>query len=317
VIGVHTTDGYVVESSFDRDQHGELFVPKMTAHGRQGRKAVLRAEGVWEGKPTRRVRFLLGRPVSRGAETAVPFSAGEAAEALEHIIHVPGLRTPPQRDYPLTATGETFAGRFDVYVASVLLSWQREKDPRVGQTGRALQELGLTWKVRAEPKADTMVSLYVGRLPRGRRGGAKDLVELADVGVGVSQALPVIVALLCAQAGQVVYLEQPELHLHPRAQNAMARLLVQAAARGVRVVVETHSSMLLLGIREHVISGTAHLDPSDVILHWFTRKSDGAARIDSAELNEAGAFGDVPADFDDVELDAHRRYLDALEALDQ
>ena len=51
------------------------------------------------------------------------------------------------------------------------------------------------------------------------------MVSIADVGFGVSQVLPVLVALIVAEPGRLVYLEQPELHLHPRAQVALAQVL--------------------------------------------------------------------------------------------
>lgn len=81
--------------------------------------------------------------------------------------------------------------------------------------------------------------------------------------------------------------------------------------RGVRVVAETHSSLLLLGIQTLVAEGK--LPPELVKLHWFERGDDGATTIRSADLDEGGAFGDWPEDFDDVTLDAQGRYLDAAE----
>jgi predicted ATPase len=71
------------------------------------------------------------------------------------------------------------------------------------------------------------------------------LVSIADVGFGVSQALPAIVAILVAEPGQLVYLEQPEIHLHPKAQRNMAVILAQAAKRNIKIVIETHSIILL------------------------------------------------------------------------
>ena len=150
-------------------------------------------------------------------------------------------------------------------------------------------------------------------MPRPKQGGAHDLVSIADVGVGVSQTLPVVVALRAARPGQLVYIEQPEIHLHPRAQVAMARLLVNAAKRGVRVVAETHSSLLLLAVQTLVAEGA--IEPSLVGLNWFLRSDkDGTTRIQSADLDEAGRFGDWPEDFDEVALDNENRYLSAAEA---
>jgi predicted ATPase len=137
-------------------------------------------------------------------------------------------------------------------------------------------------------------------------------VSVADVGFGVSQTLPVVVALNAAQPGQLVYVEQPELHLHPRAQVGMARVLARAANRGVRVVAETHSSLILREVQTLVAQG--ELEADRVALHWFSRDAvTGCTRVTSAELDEEGAFGDWPEDFDEVILRSEAAYLDAVE----
>ena len=90
-------------------------------------------------------------------------------------------------------------------------------------------------------------------------------------------------------------------------------MLADAAKRGVRVVAETHSSLLLLAVQTLVAEGD--LPPELVKLHWFTRREDGVTEVDSVDLDEAGAYGDWAVDFDDVELKAHSRYLDAVDRL--
>lgn len=224
-------------------------------------------------------------------------------------IHLPGLRSKPIRVYPSTAVGPTFPGTFDDYTTSMVAHWQIvEKQELLVLLQQQLIMLGLTGAVAADFISDTQVVLRVGRTIGS---DAKDTVSIADVGIGVSQTLPILVALLAAKQGQLVYLEQPELHLHPRVQTAMAQVLADAAMRGVRVVAETHSSLLLLGIQTLVAEGK--LSPDLVKLHWFTRGDDGATTIRSADLDETGAFGDWPEDFDDVTLNAQSRYLDAAE----
>jgi predicted ATPase len=236
----------------------------------------------------------------------------EIQQELRSIIHVPALRGNPTRTYKTSAVGGQFPGTFEPYVASIVNHWQTTKDVRLKQLGSALEKLGLTWKVEASRLDDTQVELRVGRLRKGGRGAARDLVSIADVGFGLSQCLPVVVALLAARPGQLVYLEEPEIHLHPRAQVALAQLLADAANRGVRVVAETHSSHLLHGAQSLVAEGA--LSPDLVALHWFSQTNDGTTEVRSAELDEAGAFGDWPEDFDTVALDAQSRYLDAAEA---
>lgn len=235
------------------------------------------------------------------------------APHIRRLIHVPGLRGIPERSYPVTAVGPAFQGTFEKYTASVIAQWQSDKDiAKLERLEEELRLLGLTWKVEARSINDTQVEIQVGRLMRPAKEESKDLVNIADVGFGVSQTLPVLVALQTAAPGQMVYLEQPELHLHPRAQTAMAQILADAAKRGARVVAETHSSLLLLGVQTLVAEGK--LSPELVKLHWFARDEGGVTVVRSADLDEAGAFGDWPEDFAEVELAAESRYLDAAES---
>ncbi len=232
-------------------------------------------------------------------------------KALRGMIHVPGLRGNPERVYPRTATGPDFPGTFEHYVATIIADWQETKDGRLKRLEVMLADLGLTWKISAKGVNDTQIELQIGRLLEAKRGGG-DFVSIADVGFGVSQVLPVLVALLVAEPGQLVYLEQPELHLHPRAQYALAKILADTAKRGVKLVVETHSALLLLQVQTLVAKGD--LDPNLVKLHWFSRSGeDGTTSIESADLDENGAFGDWPEDFGDIEWKAEGAYLDAVE----
>ena len=58
---------------------------------------------------------------------------------------------------------------------------------------------------------------------------------------------------------------------------------------------------------------TGKLSTDKVKLHWFQRQEDGRTVVTPADLDENGAFGDWPEDFDEVELNAEKAYLDAVE----
>ena len=236
---------------------------------------------------------------------------------IVNSIHLPGLRGNPERTYKPTSTGPWYPGTFENYAASIIHEWQETTDERLKTLADALHALGLTGQVGTEKIDDTRIELQVGRLPlspplAGGEGGGTDMVSIADVGFGVSQVLPILVALIVAKPGQLVYLEQPELHLHPRALVELAQVLAAAAKRGVRVVAETHSSLLLLAVQTLVAEGS--LSPALVKLHWFTRGENGATEINTANLDEAGAYGDWPEDFDDVDLRAQSRYIKAAQS---
>lgn len=236
-------------------------------------------------------------------------------ETLYGLFHIPGLRGAPQRTY--LATGiqiqNRIKGTFDLYAAGTISQWQQQSNTvAITTLNDYLYRLGLTDSVIATIKTADKIELNVSRLPAGSKSKPRkaDMVNIADVGIGVSQVLPILVALIAAQEGQIVYVEQPELHLHPRAQVAMAELLAEAANRGVRVIVETHSSLLLLTVQTLIAQD--RIKNTDVALHWFARDAKGATQVTYVQPDEDGAYGEWPEDFGDVELKAQDAYLTAV-----
>lgn len=256
------------------------------------------------------VQFTVGR--GPGQKMTFALDNGQTAkvtEAIRSIIHLPGLRGNPERTYPLNATEGFYPGQFQNYTASLIQRWKdaATKDKLIA-LNNALTDLELTSEITTAPVDETRVEIKVGRV---LGSGSDEFVSIADVGLAVSQVLPVLVALVAAAPGQLVFVEQPELHLHPRAQVKLAKLLAVAVNRGVRVLLETHSSLLLLGVQTAIASGC--LAPEDVGLNWFTRNEKGMTCVKAADIDRAGSFGDWPEDFGYVSLEAESHYLDAAE----
>jgi hypothetical protein len=243
-----------------------------------------------------------------GLASSDPF--GPLKPVVRALIHLPGLRGNPERAYVTSAVGLYYPGLFQTYTASIISHWNDTGDARLASLGDALAKLGLGFHVEPRRLDATRIELRVTRFASPEQGHIDDTVNIADVGFGVSQTLPVVVALLTARPGQTVYLEQPEIHLHPRAQVALAGPLIDAARRGVVVIAETHSDLLIRSIQRAVAAG--EVDPALIALHWFQRdKKTGATRVHSAELDAAGTYGDWPIDFADVELKLESDFLDA------
>ncbi len=249
---------------------------------------------------------------------AMPFSAGLApASWLEQIatglIHVPGLRGNPERTYRVSSAGSVYPGSFDRYTASIIHKWKTNKSPNNNfqKLTKQLHDLGLASSIDTINVNETRLELLISRY-KGCPDTKKDYVNIADVGFGVSQTLPVLVSLLAAKKDQVVYIEQPELHLHPRAQFILANIIAEAVVRGVYVVIETHSSILIRGIQ--ILVAKKELDPKLVSLNWFTQNPEsGQTEISEAKLDKYGAFGEWPEDFDSIALEVEQEYLDAVE----
>lgn len=114
-----------------------------------------------------------------------------------------------------------------------------------------------------------------------RIGRSSDWRRPSNVGYGLSYALPILVALICARPGQVFIVDSPEAHLHPKAQSAMGRLLAFFAASGLQIIVESHSDHVLSGIRLAVREGV--LNSQDAVVHFFAAPGeDGRSKIEIA-----------------------------------
>jgi predicted ATPase len=124
-----------------------------------------------------------------------------------------------------------------------------------------------------------------------------------NVGFGLSYALPVIVACLTSGPGDLVLVENPEAHLHPRGQSALAELCAKAAAAGAQLILETHSDHVLNGIRLAVASKT--LRATDVSLVFFSRLPEsGGLTVEPLRIDAKGRVESWPDGFFDEYMNA-------------
>ncbi len=153
-----------------------------------------------------------------------------------------------------------------------------------------LEYMGIAHEVRVSQ--DQPYGLSVKVVPE--KGGPE--VALTNVGVGVSQVLPILVMGLGTQKGQVVIYEQAELHLHPAVQSKLADFFVSLMLSGKQVILESHSEHLVTRIRLHVSRGT--IKPSDVCIHFVSKDKKGSS-ISTVDLDEDGFIQDWPDGFFD------------------
>jgi len=120
-----------------------------------------------------------------------------------------------------------------------------------------------------------------------------------DVGIGISQVLPVVVAAL-ADNNTLVAIEQPELHIHPRLQTELADVFIEAALGGQNnsFVLETHSEHLILRLLKRIRQtadnelpeGSSPVTAEDVGVLYVQPGNNGSEVI-SIPITEDGEFG--------------------------
>lgn len=120
-----------------------------------------------------------------------------------------------------------------------------------------------------------------------------------NVGFGITQVFPLVVAALSAEKNDLLLIENPEVHLHPSGQVKMGFFLAKVASSGVQVIIETHSDHILSGIRRAVKAEL--LAPDEVSLHFFNDRSQLSSKqqVESPLINKHGDIDFWPEGFFD------------------
>jgi predicted ATPase len=131
--------------------------------------------------------------------------------------------------------------------------------------------------------------------------GSVDFVGLPDVGFGVSQVLPVLVQCFYAPAGSIILMEQPELHLHPSAQSALADVMIDVinskengADRNIQLIIETHSEHFLRRLQRRIAENVISEDKVSV---YFANTSKTPASLDPLKIDLFGNILNWPDNF--------------------
>lgn len=120
------------------------------------------------------------------------------------------------------------------------------------------------------------------------RSNRDTTVNLLDVGYGISQLLPFIVQSLLA-IEQIISIEQPEVHIHPRLQADLGDLLIESVSRRNQFLIETHSEHLVLRLMRRVREGKLNKDQVSIL--YVARDEEGAS-VYPLRLDEDGDFID-------------------------
>lgn len=127
-----------------------------------------------------------------------------------------------------------------------------------------------------------------------------DSLSLGQVGIGLSQALPIVATAVVSKPGDLVMIETPEAHLHPGAQHRLANMIIELARRGRQVIVETHSEHIVNAVQLAVKNGF----PVDQQSILFFGQDDGRTTVDSVPLDARGkALRLYPGFFDQAMID--------------
>ena len=221
----------------------------------------------------------------------------ELVESLKQIVYLGPLRERPQRTYGWNQQSPGDLGSKGEFAIQALLSSANDRAKRSDSGGRGwLIDRVSHWLKRLDVADGLSLSQQGSSIHYEVLVHQKKIkANIVDVGFGVSQVLPVVTVAYFAPEGSTVIMEQPEIHLHPLAQTALADLFAEVArTRRIQFLVETHSENLFR--RLQFLIADEKLPPEDCAL-FFVKSGESGASLEKLQVDEYGRIKNWPDRF--------------------
>lgn len=233
------------------------------------------------------------------------------------VRHVGPLRNWPERIYLSTGGKPTSVGERGQFTQDIF--WRDKKighESLIRDINVWLTKLKLGYELEVVP-------LGVGEIYQIRLKENGLSVNLADVGFGISQVLPILTECINfsirdippkislkpryffyekeeEEVNRLLISEQPEIHLNPRIQAELGDFFIQLGKKNRVILIETHSEHIITRIQRRVADGT--LNSEDVII-YFISKHDNKSEVKEISISNVGQFSYWPEGFfqDDFE----------------
>ena len=157
--------------------------------------------------------------------------------------------------------------------------------------------MGLIEDFKVKPISEQRQEYEVDVRTKGSVGG----VDLPDVGFGISQVLPVLVQCFYAPPGSIIVIEQPEIHLHPSAQSALADVMIDVINskengnnRNIQLIIETHSEHFLRRLQRRIAEDS--IDEKKVSA-YFANITKTPAVLEPLQIDQFGNISNWPEHF--------------------
>jgi predicted ATPase len=276
------------------------------AHEEAGRNKQGKRKGVrsssfsgWDTEPPRQGSFKITKPLdltnpaATRAHYAVQTRLMEMTSLLSNLDrrfnYISSFRLAPQRTYYQVSKGVWKVGRLGENTVDQVSEWESARSDKLRQLKDHLAELQLLTDIKT-------VRMRSGRfdvLVKPHRQGIS--ASLVDVGFGISQFLPILVADVQLGRGSTLAVSQPEIHLHPSVQADLASYFAgRCDDEDKRYIIETHSEYLLNRLRLLIVQ--ERLDPEDVSIVYL-RNSSAGAQLFAIEFTKTGEILGAPEDF--------------------
>lgn len=193
--------------------------------------------------------------------------ATELQDKFGTVAYLGPLRLHPARLYAPKGDQSGSVGKAGENAARLIY----EKSPIMSdEINRWFLEFDIPYSLSAENIGNDITGSVVSLQLKDLRTGVT--VGPSDVGFGIGQLLPILVEGL-VRKNSTICVEQPEIHLHPRLQAALANFIVETSKEN-QWIIETHSESLILRLQNKIKDGAiSHKDVSVIYVEATSRGS--------------------------------------------
>ena len=212
-------------------------------------------------------------------------------DLFSRVRYLGPRRADPRHDYPWEGDHPKDVGQYGEKTIPALLSSRIRKRSIESQIVEWLKQLELIHSYEIPPVTDAGKSYEC--LVKQYKDGPE--VPLTDVGFGVSQVLPLIAQCYCVPEGSILILENPEAHLHPKAQSELADVFIDVVKnRNIQIILESHSEHLLLRLMRRIAEEEISADQT---AFHFCQINDGISKAEQLKVDEYGNISNWPPNF--------------------
>jgi predicted ATPase len=207
----------------------------------------------------------------------------------KRINFISSFRLFPERTYYETTKTDLRVGKFgEDYVNQVIL-WESQKAKEYERLIEIMKSLSLLEDISSNRldggRFELVVKVNKNSVP----------ASLNDVGFGISQFLPIVVADLQLGGESTLFVAQPEIHLHPSVQAEFGNYMVHQIKESKKnYIIETHSEYLLNRIRLAIVKGEI---PKDEVKIYYLQNDGEDVHTHQLEFTTDGQILNAPEDF--------------------
>ncbi len=225
----------------------------------------------------------------------VGFPNIELGMLVRKIYYLSAHRVGPKNSYDKNFNSENIIGNKGEFLMDLLnrnKTFNVEKERIIDNASYTLEYQVNYWLDKITQVKLDVEDLGITNLVAANYtfNGSSRKVRPYHIGAGISYLIGVIILGLYIKKDSTLIIENPEIHLHPKAQSDLADFLCFIANSGVQVIIESHSDHIFNGIRKSVFRGTITNEQAKI--HFFKMDENNLSKNHLIRLSEKGKILD-------------------------